>query len=245
MALIEDRPADITFHMHYIGRKDCSGADAMGIGGDDVEMPSNDLNTHELLDFFEDTFGFDTDETVVIMGVHAVGVAHRNNIGFGNVGKEDGWVFEAESYVLNNRYYSMLVGADGDYVNSAPEWEMELVHNENGVPSRYQWYHEKDGEEERPIMTNADMALVRDLSDHMSVDADGNEGAVNCSFKDSEKTAGEGSTYTRRRVLETSKKVACPVASHTIEKMVELKMDNELFLYEFEKVLKKMVKNGY
>ena len=181
------------------------------------------------------------------MGAHAVAVATRENVGFGNLGKEEGWVFEAEDYILDNRYYDMLVGEESDPVSTAPNWALELVDNDTleGIPSRYQWFHEEDGEEERPIMTNADMALVRDLSDHMSVDADGNEGAVNCSFKDSEKTAGEGSTYTRRRVLETSKKVACPVASHTIEKMVELKMDNELFLYEFEKVLKKMVKNGY
>ena len=237
MALIEDRPAYITFHMHYIGRKDCSGADAMGIGGDDVEMPSNDLNTHELLDFFEDTFGFDTDETVVIMGVHAVGVAHKNNIGFGNVGKEDGWVFEAESYVLNNRYYSMLVGADGDYVNSAPEWEMELVHNENGVPSRYQWYHEKDGEEERPIMTNADMALVRDLRDHMSIDVHGTGGFVDCTFKDEQST--------RRRLRRENVAMACPKASQTIGKVVDYAMDNDLFLEDFESVLEKMVNNGY
>lgn len=170
-----------------------------------------------------------------------MGVAHRDNIGFGNVGKEEGWVFEAESYVLNNRYYGMLVGNAGDYVNTAPDWTLELVDNENGVPSRYQWYHERDGEDERPIMTNADMALARDLSDHMSVDKDGNEGKVDCTFKET----AEGSTYTRRRNLQSSKMAACPVASHTIEKMIEYKMDNTLFLYDFEKVLEKMVKNGY
>lgn len=61
----DDRPDDISFSMRFIGREDCSGADAKGVGGPEVEMPSNDLNTHELLEFFSDEFDFDADETVV------------------------------------------------------------------------------------------------------------------------------------------------------------------------------------
>ena len=234
MAVLKDRPQGLHFPMRYIGRKDCDSADEMGIGGPDVEMPSNDLDTHGLLKFFKDNFGYDTEETVVIMGVHATAIANRKNSGFGNIGKEDGWVFDAESYALDNRYYGML---DED-----TNWELELVHNEDGIPSRYQWYHEKDGEDERPIMTNADMALVRDLSDHMYVDKDGNEGASDCAFKSEDE---EGGTYTRRRNLQYKSKPACPVASDTIEFMMDYKMDNTKFLYKFEKVLEKMVKNGY
>ena len=44
----------------------------------------------------------------------------------------------------------------------------------------YQWFQEKEGETERPIMTNADMGLARDLSAYMNVDEDGNAGAVSC-----------------------------------------------------------------
>jgi len=245
MAVLKDRPVGLNFPMRYIGRKDCSGASPSGVGGPDVEMPSNDLTTHELLDFFKKYFDFDEDETVTIMGVHAVAVAHRENVGFGNKGKEDGWVFDAESYSLDNRYYGMLAG-DND-------WHMELVHNDNGIPSRYQWYHEKDGEEERPIMTNSDMSLVRDFSDYIHDDKDGNGGAVSCSYKDDKSYGSEGAKeapYTRgRRTLQYEEgykaKVACPVASHTMEKMIEYKMDNELWLYEFQHVLEKMVKNGY
>ena len=235
MAVLKDRPQGLHFPMRYIGRKDCDSADEMGIGGPDVEMPSNDLDTHGLLKFFKDNFGYDTEETVVIMGVHATAIANRKNSGFGNIGKEDGWVFDAESYALDNRYYGML---DED-----TNWELELVHNEDGIPSRYQWYHEKDGEDERPIMTNADMALVRDLSDHMYVDKDGNEGASDCSYMDEKKK--EESTYTRRRNLQYKSKPACPIADDTIEFMMDYKMDNTKFLYKFEKVLEKMVKNGY
>lgn len=223
------------FPMSYIGRTDCEGADAKGVGGPDIAMPKNDLTTHELLAFFRDNFDMDTDETVTIMGAHAVAVAHRENRGFGSVGKEDGWVYDAKVYILNNRYYDMLIG---DNIT----WEMELVQNENGVPSRYQWYHEKGVENDRPIMTNTDMALARDLSGYMNTDKDGNEGAVSCVFK-TEETASDESTARRRSVQ--SNPVVCPVAHDTVAKMQEYKMDNELFLIDFEHALEKMLKSGF
>ena len=54
--------------MQYIGRVDCSGADSKGLGGPDVKMPSGDLTTHELLEYFNTDFGFDKEEVTVIMG---------------------------------------------------------------------------------------------------------------------------------------------------------------------------------
>jgi hypothetical protein len=96
LAVVDGRPHGYHFLMRYIGRTDCEGADAKGIGGPDIAMPTNDLTTHELLAFFKDNFDMDMDETVTIMGVHAVAVAHRENVGFGNVGKEDGWVYDAK-----------------------------------------------------------------------------------------------------------------------------------------------------
>ena len=218
--------------MRYIGRDDCEGADFTGVGGPDVEMPGNDLSTHELLEFFKKYFDFSTEETVIIMGVHAVAVAHRENVGFGNVGKEDGWVFDAEEYKMDNRYYSMF---------SDKHWELELVHNEDGIPSRHQWYHEEDGKDERPIMTNTDMGLVRDLSDNMYVDKDGNEGAVDCFYEES------SNQYIRRteEAYGKGKMAACPIASETMKFVEEYKMDNEAWLIDFEEVLEKMLKNGY
>ena len=246
LSLIDDddgnnRPEDISFSMRFIGRMDCSGADDMGVGGPDVDMPSNDLSTHGLLDFFRDEFGFDADETVAIMGAHAVAVATRENVGFGNLGKEEGWVFEAEEYILDNRYYEILVGDDGDPV-SLPDWTLELVNNtmiegDFPIPQRYQWFHEKAGEAERPIMTNADMALVRDLGDHMSADANGTEGFVDCAFKDEQ--------LITTRLRRDNGVTLCPVASQTIGKVVDYALDNYLFLRDFESVLEKMVSNGY
>lgn len=68
LAITGGRPDGLHFPMRYIGRKDCSGADSKGLGGPEVKMPSNDFTTHELLEFFREYFGFDTEEVVVIMG---------------------------------------------------------------------------------------------------------------------------------------------------------------------------------
>ena len=73
---------------------------------------------------------------------------------------------------MDNRFYDMLLGEEDDLVGSAPEWKLEFVHNEGGIPDRYQWFHEEEGKEERPIMTNSDMALVRDLTGHIGMDED-------------------------------------------------------------------------
>jgi len=246
--LVDERPEGLHwlhFPLTHVGRKDCEGADSMGIGGPDIEMPSNDLTTHELLTFFGDEFNFSTDETVAIMGAHSVAVASRTNVGFGNLGKEEGWVCHAEEYILDNRYYAVLVGDEGDDVSSAPNWELEFVDNsegieyideedgstqylEAGIPHRYQWFNtdQCDGNE-RPIMTNTDMALVRDLTGHISTDNGGTDGKVSCAFK------------------QESGKKACPVAHETMQKVLEYKMDKTLFLFEFEQVLGKMINNGY
>lgn len=241
--IVDERPDGIHFPMNYVGRKDCEGANAMGVGGPAIEMPSNDLTTHELLDFFSEEFGFNADETVAIMGAHSVAVATRENVGFGNLGKEEGWVFEAEEYILDNRFFNMLLGEEDDIVGSAPMWQMELVHNDDPqIPNRYQWFHAEEGKDERPIMTNTDMALVRDLSGHLTVDGDGNEGACDCFFK--EEKSGE-SVRKKRKNRKGNSPPICPVASQTITKALEYKMDNELFLYDFETVLEKMINNGY
>jgi len=234
MSVLDDRPEGLKFPMRYIGRKDCEGSDDMGVGGPDPKLPGNDMPTHEFLAFMKDEFGYSTEETVIVMGMHAVAVAHRSNIGFGNIGKEDGWVFEADAYKLDNRYYKMLLDK---------EWEFELVHNEGKIPNRYQWYHEQEGKDERPIMTNTDMGLLLDLSGHLYTDEEGNEGAVSCAADDSHHE-DEGGDYLRRRTEEDKKpKTSCPVSEETKEFLEEYALDNEGWLIDCEKVIEKMLVN--
>ena len=175
------------------------------------------------------------------MGCHAVATGHRDISGFGVEGEEVGWVFNAKDYEMDNRYYKMLVG-DDDPVHSARMWQGEIVHNEGDVPSRYQWFHEEEGKDERPFMTSADIALVRDFSDYIH-DGNGVEGIVDCFFKEESGSDSEQNTYTRRRTQQ--RKPMCPVATETLELMIEYKLDNEAWLIDFERVLEKMLTNGY
>lgn len=224
LAITGGRPDGLHFPMRYIGRKDCSGADSKGLGGPEVKMPSNDFTTHELLEFFREYFGFDTEEVVVIMGVHSVGVAHRENVGFGHIGEESGWAFNAKDYILDNRYYGMLTGGEGR------DWELELAENNGGIPNRYQWVH-RSGADESPIMTNSDIALVRDLQGHIVADSEGNNGLVTCGYAPTSKAPQGYPT--------------CPMARATLELMEDYSMDNAKFLTSFGRVLAKMLKNGY
>jgi len=152
-----------------------------------------------------------------------VGVAHRENVGFGHVGKETGWTFNAEDYILDNRYYGMITDQERD-------WELELAKNDGDIPNRYQWVH-RSGADESPIMTNSDIALVRDLQGHIVADSEGNNGLVTCGYAPTSKAPRGYPT--------------CPMASATLEFMEDYYMDNDKFLISFERVLSKMLKNGY
>jgi hypothetical protein len=165
LAVVENRPNDLHFYMHYVGRKDCEGADEKGFGGPKVEMYTNHMTTHEMIEFFDQRFGLNPYEMVVLMGVHSAAVAVRENVGFGNRGREDGWIHDAEEYKLSNAYYtSMLESA----------WEMQKVENGQPVPDRYQWYFDPDGA--GPIMTTSDMSLIIDPEGFIITDSSGLEG---------------------------------------------------------------------
>ena len=47
MAVVHGRPGGLRFPMRYIGRRDCNGANDIGLGGPHVNMPGNDLVSWE------------------------------------------------------------------------------------------------------------------------------------------------------------------------------------------------------
>jgi len=165
-------------------------------------------------------------------------VATPSTLGFGNRDEngedtEDGWNFSADEYILDHRYYAMYVGPEA-------EWEQELVHNEEpNIPHRYQWFHEREGEVERPISTNADMALVYNLDAYMDTDDEGNEGAVDCEVKTPKRYSNS------KRILADNKKKACPIADNTIDYVWEYYENNDKFLLDFQRVFMKMLQKGY
>ena len=100
------------FDMEWIGRPTCEdlcdGEDCDSYGQDSGphrDLPSPNLDTHELLDYFSDAFGFDERDTVAIMGAHTLGALARENSGFSGI---NGWVGRVRD--LDNLYYYDLVG---------------------------------------------------------------------------------------------------------------------------------------
>ena len=229
MAVVDNRPEELHFYMHYVGRKDCEGADEKGFGGPPVVMYEPHLTTHEMIEFFYKRFGFDRYETAVIMGGHSAAVAHRENLGFGNKGRKDGWVHDADLYKLSNLYYTSML--DNNHV-----WELIKVQNEDEVPTRYQWYF---GEEDSgPIMLTDDMSLIFDFKGFIAIDSQGVGGKVMCrAHINAEFEVGEED--------DPRDVPLCPMAEETREIVEELARDNTQFLFAFARVLNKMVTNGY
>lgn len=129
-----------------------------------------------MLDFFNATFGFaEPWQTVAIMGAHTLGTLSRENSGFNG---PNGWLGNTNR--LDNGYYNNLVGGTlTDFTNgnfealmNAAQWEQVFYNNSAfGTPDRWEW---ERGTNPHFVMLNGDIALVRDLSDHI----EGEDGQV-------------------------------------------------------------------
>ena len=215
------------FPLHFIGRKNCADADDMGIGGEDHAMCGNDLTNHEMLQFFKDNFGMhDPREVVVIMGVHSASTANRDNSGFGNIGLEDGWVENAEEYILSNKYFKTMK----NFV-----WELQKVENTYPVPNRHQWYF--DPIDNGPIMTNSDMSLLYNFEGYIQADKHGDEGLVMCLTHPDAEFEIEG--------VDGEDIPLCPLAESTKEFVDMYADDNDLFIKDFGPAMNKILNWGY
>ncbi len=87
---------------------------------------------------------------------------------------------------------------------------------------------------ERPIMLYTDIALVCDLSDYMHLDENGVKGSMDCTFQE-----GQGSS------VYVSEEERSPHPPRIWFVQLPPRHDNEGWLMDFEKVLDKMLRNGY
>ena len=212
----------VSFPFEWYGRSDCSSSD--GKTGPTQSLPSNDLTTHGLLDFFSTNFGLSTRETVALMGAHTIGQLSQENSGFNG---PNGWTNNNRR--LNNGYYDGIIGGNEDETTfeetdidtwiRARNWDREEEDNSAfpDIPNRHVWVHRRGGGGRRTLMTNSDIALVRDLSAHI----DESTGEVSCSFR------------------------RCPHAVETLEMAARFKYDVEQWKVEFRDVLTKMLLNNY
>jgi hypothetical protein len=160
----QPRNRGVSYEFYWYGRATCSATD--GKGGPDRIMPSPDFTTSGLLHFFSSEFGFNARETVAIMGAHSIGTLSQENSGFHG---PNGWT--NNNNILDNRYYSELIGGDRNgepttdltTLLNAPNWnvvEIDNVNNPNvdsAIPNRFQWNKGPNGQVDPPIMTNSDI----------------------------------------------------------------------------------------
>jgi len=216
----------VAFPFKWYGRPTCdqrTNIDACKAGncaldrGPDRKMPSGNFDTHQVLTYFKDTFGFDTEETVTLMGAHAIGKVNRINSGYAG----DGW--SSTPTVLNNSYYAQLIGlgsTTSELVQRTPQWRRAEIDNTdfvdvngNPVPTRHQWNFTN------LFMLNADIAMVRNFTGRISAD-----GEVSCTFR--------GNTR-------------CPIARETFQFMAKYRNNNTLWVEKFSKVFTSMLEFPY
>lgn len=224
------------FSLKTLGRQNCEDVntrcfDADGqrtpcsqVRGPHRELPHADITTRDLFHFFSTEFGFGDKETVALLGAHTLGVLDRANSGFDG---PHGWVVDEDR--LDNDYYFELVGnpdpdipAD-EQIDIAPPWFRSFEDNSDleDIPDRNVWEAFPEGREgQRILMLNADVALVRELTDE-NMDKDGR---VSCGF------IREG---------------RCPHAARSLEFAVEYRLNNNLWLRDFQDVFQRMLINGY
>jgi len=217
------------FPINWIGRKDCDVKDKLckDSNGNMVAcstttgrfdaMPSADLTTREVVQYFADNFGFNTQETVAIMGGHNLGFASRTNSGYDGIG---GWHLDPTA--LNRGYYAAL---------NLTKWNLTFVNNSD-IPmmhDKYQWNLNNVRNASAPpsFMLNADMAIVRDMEGNLN----SSTGFVSCQF------ACPG--------CKNPNPPVCPYANLTFSYAVEYKLNETKFLYDFRDAFNKMLTRGY
>ena len=216
------------FPLHFIGRKACADADDMGIGGEDHAMCSNDMSNREVVEFFATNFGMDARETVCIMGVHSASTANRQNSGFGNPDREDGWVVNAEEYILSNKYFTTM---------KSNVWELQKTMNVYPIPNRYQWYFGTI--DEGPIMTNSDISILWDMEGFIKADPEGDEGLVMCALHP------DAEFEIEMEGVDGEDIPLCPFAESTKEFVEMYAEDNDLFIKDFGPAMNKILNWGY
>ena len=177
---------DFYFKFRFHGRTNCenTGQSCLGFVGQDVgctattgphrTMPPANADTEDILDFFNDEFGFTDQETTALMGVHTIGTASVTNSGFHG---PSGWT--TNSHILDNGYYKQITGSDQQLIDNAPTWRQRRINNAGlGISDRFQWERETDSGQVL-MMLDSDISLVRSFGNNLNPFT----GEVSCEFK--------------------------------------------------------------
>jgi cytochrome c peroxidase len=131
------------------GRQDCSTApDAPE--ETTFDFPHSESNQKTTAQFFNEKFGFSSDETVTILGAHSLGQAAHQNSGY-----QGPW--QGRKAELNNVYYQLLTDAT---LNWKQRFVRSLTSPRDEAAGKYQWTQASTG---RGFMLNVDVANVKDI----------------------------------------------------------------------------------
>ena len=165
------------------------------------------------------------------MGAHTIGSLARENSGFNGT---DGWL--GNNVAFNNGYYDSLIGGSltdfqsGNFeaMMNSGDWRQVFINNTDvTAPHRWEWERQSNP---HFVMLNADLALVRDFSDGL---IDDDEGQVSqCQFR-CNRNGGAGCPLPR-----------CPHAVDTFDIAAEYKHDNDKFLQDFQAAFSKVLNTG-
>ena len=226
-------PQRIDFPLRHIGRVNCEDANTIcrneagtqvvcnQVRGPFRFVPPNDITTHDLFEFFDNEFGFTVKQTVALMGAHTIGELQRENSG---IDGPSGWLINND--VFDNEYYAELVGGSSIndpravLVEQAPPWTHNVERNNDlpRFPNKQVWTGFPEGT--KIIMLNADIAIVRELTD----DNMDENGVVSCAFVGASR---------------------CPVAERSFQFAAEYTFDNLMWLIDFAEVMEIMTTKGY
>ena len=102
-------PLDMTFQW---GRQDCATSPTTATN---YTFPNPLMSSSEMFDYFNNMFGFDTAQTVALMGAHTLGSCKRNNSGYlGN------WI-QDQAREFDNEYYKYLLTSEISWANEDVE----------------------------------------------------------------------------------------------------------------------------
>ena len=200
-------------------------------------MPSAEMDTKGLLEYFEFTFGMDAEQAVAILGVHTLGRLYRKNHGYYG---PKGWV--PENRLMSNQYYQTLLEPEVQDRPGYGPWRQIKIRNtdlrrlytgtaaeaEARYPDRYQWTNALEGYDNPLALTmlNSDIALARNFGGKM----DPETGEVDCLYE-----CG----------AEACKDDLCPNADTTIGIVNSYAQDNQQWLDKLRNALRRMSRRRY
>lgn len=109
------------------GRQDC---DSSPLTGKMNTFPSPAMSSEEMFEYFNQTFGFNSQEVVALLGAHSLGGADSEDSGYNGV-----WTPGIAAFSFDNSFYKLMI-------DTAVQWtirDVSVLPAFEGTGQRWQW----------------------------------------------------------------------------------------------------------